>query len=266
MGKRGKRVKGTQKEKEIVGLLREGYGVSYVASHFGISESEVRKIRREARKAQEQFPGKPSEGVSRPLLPLDLEKHQESFFEYLFLTADSCSIPLVPFFCAADWEKGQLKFFHGDCTSGGEDCGRRACATRLVVLRWEKEPDIELIVEPAGYEEEHAAGTQFGNVLSEFKRLAARYIGNAPAVLAYLEDQAREQHPELRAEPKRFQWAKVDDRTAKRYSEDAFELWMRLAGLGKQLRSIARRWISDPLTMPRTECSLCASYGGLGYW
>lgn len=53
MGRRGKKVKGTLKEKQILDLLRQGYSVNYVASYCEVSKSEVRTLRRK-KKEQEQ--------------------------------------------------------------------------------------------------------------------------------------------------------------------------------------------------------------------
>lgn len=232
--------------------------------------------------------GKAVEKQPPHLLPFDMLKHQRAYFQYLASLANNCFTPPIAFFYNADWERGDLKFFTGDCALCGGECvfekitkaiekgdkeklksitRPRAYMAKTVVLRWKYEPRAELLIEPSGYEDfkEHIRGTELCDILLEIKKLGIYYILSAPIVLAYLEDEAWREHPELQLKPKKFEAARTDDETAKFLNERIYELWLRLIELNNKAVRLIRQWLLDPLTMPKTECPHCTRFGGLGY-
>lgn len=252
------------------------------AKVFSNGDDQVLRVRRDylERKALNERLG--------ILLAFDMQRHQHRLLQLLTSIADNCFLPPIAFFYNANWEYGELKFFTGDCALCGGKCifeeiaqavengdkakselitRPEACTAKTIVLRWKYEPKMELLIEPPEYEEmkDHIVGTEVANALSDIKELGVYYVMTAPMVLAYLEDEAGRNYPELQTQPKRFEWAKIDNETGKFLCERSYELWRRLIEINNKLVLTARRWISDPLVMPRTECSLCAPYGGLGY-
>jgi hypothetical protein len=222
------------------------------------------------------------------LLSSDLEKHQQRYFRFLASIADRCFIPPLAFFYDADWESGKLEFFTGDCALCGGQCvfekiakaieegdkeklksitRPKACTAKTVTLTWTYQPRAKLLLESPGCEDlkEHILGTELCDTLSEIKKLGIYYIMSAPVVLAHLEDEAQRERPRLQLKPKRFEAARTDDETAKFLSETVYELWFRLIELNNKAVHLIRQWLLDPLTMPKTECPVCAPFGGLGY-
>lgn len=120
MGKRGKKVT-NKKRTKVLNLLGQHYSVSYVAKNQDISESEVRKIRRDACREQEQ---KEVEGKVRVRKAIDesralaevrelLVLQVQGVPQYLYELSQECYAPDFPFLSAKVLAKGVLVW--GEC-------------------------------------------------------------------------------------------------------------------------------------------------------